>query len=37
VIARVSFTGRVFGIAQMSTKPPAAAARRPLATSSLYS
>ena len=34
---RESLTGRVFGMQHTSTKPPAAAARRPLATSSLPS
>ena len=37
VMARLSFTGRVLGIAQTRVKPPAAAARVPDTTSSLYS
>ena len=37
VTTRESFTGDVLGMQHTSTKPPAAAARRPLATSSLPS
>ena len=33
----LSFTGFVFGIAQTAVKPPATAARAPVATVSLYS
>src|SRR6266511_1763398 len=36
-IARLSLTGSLLGIAQTAVNPPAAAARRPVATVSAYS